>query len=83
MLMEQFMNFENTENITALATFIGAVVLCLSILKIAAFVGRYVNLVDRPTSRKLHVGNIPLVGGISIFLTFLTMQLVGYKQTCP
>ena len=30
-----------------------------------------VSLVDYPSERKLHKGNIPLVGGISIFITIL------------
>ena len=30
------------------------------------------NLVDHPTERKNHIGNIPLTGGICIFLGLLT-----------
>lgn len=34
-------------------------------------------LVDQPNSRKLHSGSIPLVGGISIFLTFSLFLLTN------
>ncbi|PKF62523.1 undecaprenyl-phosphate alpha-N-acetylglucosaminyl 1-phosphate transferase [Psychromonas sp. psych-6C06] len=32
-----------------------------------------VGFVDRPTSRKLHQGNIPLIGGVSIFLPIVIL----------
>lgn len=70
------MNPEHPQIIAIAAVFFCAVLLCLGILQVAAGVGRDVNLVDRPTARKLHVGNIPLVGGISIFLTFLALQFL-------
>lgn len=34
-------------------------------------VGRRLGFVDRPDARKTHIGEIPLVGGIAIFLTIL------------
>ncbi|WP_421244588.1 UDP-N-acetylglucosamine--undecaprenyl-phosphate N-acetylglucosaminephosphotransferase [Aeromonas sp. 601019] len=34
-------------------------------------VAKKINLVDRPNERKLHQGAIPLVGGISIYLTLM------------
>jgi UDP-GlcNAc:undecaprenyl-phosphate GlcNAc-1-phosphate transferase len=34
------------------------------------------NLVDRPTFRKQHVGNIPAVGGLAIYLAFLFAFLI-------
>lgn len=37
------------------------------------------NLIDYPSSRKKHVGNIPLIGGISIFLGLLSSQLFQYQ----
>ena len=42
----------------------------ISILTLRSFAIRF-NLVDFPTSRKNHVGNIPLIGGICIFLGVL------------
>ena len=74
--MDQLANMGITEINSATATLAISIVLCLSFLKIAMHVGRYVNFVDKPTARKKHVGNIPLVGGVSIYLTFLTMQLL-------
>jgi UDP-GlcNAc:undecaprenyl-phosphate GlcNAc-1-phosphate transferase len=41
-------------------------------------VAQKINLVDRPNERKLHQGLVPLVGGISIYLTL--MLVLWYKQ---
>lgn len=38
-------------------------------------------LVDRPSSRKTHVGNVPLIGGISIFISVLTASLIWLPNT--
>lgn len=35
-----------------------------------------INLLDKPNTRKRHVGAIPLIGGISVFLGVLTSSLV-------
>ncbi|WP_051660896.1 MraY family glycosyltransferase [Bosea sp. 117] len=32
-------------------------------------------LVDRPTARKVHIGNVPVVGGLAMFLAFLAVGL--------
>lgn len=45
--------------------FIGA----LALLFIARKVARKVGLVDKPNARKLHHGHIPLVGGVSVYLS--------------
>ena len=29
---------------------------------------RYIGLLDKPSSRKFHSGNIPLIGGLSVFI---------------
>lgn len=42
--------------------------ICLFFLRKVA---KKINLVDRPNERKLHQGAIPLVGGISIYLTLM------------
>lgn len=34
-------------------------------------IAKKINLVDRPNERKMHVGVIPLVGGISIYITLM------------
>lgn len=58
----------------ALLLFLGAFLLCLSFLKILGTAGRHFKLVDAPDQRKRHTGHIPLVGGLAIFLTFVSFQ---------
>ena len=44
-------------------------------------VANFINLVDKPTIRKTHIGNIPLIGGISIFGTvFVSIFLIDYPN---
>lgn len=50
------------------AIFFIAAFICLFFLRRVA---KKINLVDRPNERKLHQGAIPLVGGISIYLTLM------------
>lgn len=45
---------------------------CLFMLLIIRFVAIKVGLVDKPNERKKHDGNIPLVGGIAIYLSIFT-----------
>ena len=45
---------------------LGCFIACLALMPLA----RRTGLVDRPAGRKQHDGNIPLVGGICIFLVF-------------
>lgn len=47
--------------------FIAAVV----ITRLTVSLGARLGLVDRPDARKQHIGNVPLAGGIAIFLTLL------------
>ena len=54
--------------------FLVSALLCIAVLSIAVVLGKKCGLVDHPKGRKHHVGDIPLVGGLSIFLTFLVMQ---------
>lgn len=37
------------------------------------------NLVDYPTERKNHIGNIPLIGGICVFLGILTSYFLFFE----
>ena len=48
----------------------------LLIARIAASIGARVGLVDRPDARKQHQGEVPLTGGIAVFVTFLFGTLV-------
>ena len=57
------------------AIFFIAVALCAILLAIGAKAGAYCGLVDKPDHRKRHTGDIPLVGGLSIFLTYTALHL--------
>lgn len=52
--------------------------IAFAILFLMRKVARKAGLVDKPSGRKIHTGNIPLVGGISICLT-----IVNYIYTHP
>lgn len=57
--------------------------LCFAFLAIKFFkpVAIEMGLVDKPSERKHHTGNIPLIGGISIFLAVLFASLVWLPST--
>ncbi len=40
-----------------------------------------VGLVDKPNERKTHSGHIPLIGGISIFISVLAASLIWLPDT--
>jgi UDP-GlcNAc:undecaprenyl-phosphate GlcNAc-1-phosphate transferase len=48
----------------------------LAVLFMARKVARRVGLVDKPNSRKLHQGHIPLVGGVSVYLSLWILYLM-------
>ncbi|MEW6996858.1 UDP-N-acetylglucosamine--undecaprenyl-phosphate N-acetylglucosaminephosphotransferase [Colwelliaceae bacterium BS250] len=50
-------------------------------LKLFVPVAIQVGLVDTPTNRKIHVGDIPLIGGVSIFLAVLIASLLWLPNT--
>jgi UDP-GlcNAc:undecaprenyl-phosphate/decaprenyl-phosphate GlcNAc-1-phosphate transferase len=53
-------------------------VFCTSFISLFVFrkLAKWFDLVDKPNARKHHVGQIPLIGGVSIFITVLiTVQL--------
>ena len=47
-------------------------------IKVLRPIAIYFNLVDIPTSRKRHVGHIPLIGGLSIYVGLLVAILAAY-----
>lgn len=49
-------------------------------IKIANPIAIRVGLVDVPNQRKLHVGNIPLIGGIAVYMGVLTGSVVLFEQ---
>lgn len=44
---------------------------CIIAIFILSKIARYVGLIDKPNFRKKHSGNIPLIGGISIYFGLL------------
>lgn len=50
-------------------------------LKLFVPVAIEVGLVDTPTNRKVHVGDVPLIGGVSIFLAVLLASLLWLPNT--
>jgi len=59
----------------ALLAFITTAILIVFLRPLAIWVG----LVDVPSARKSHSGNIPLIGGIAIFVGSLTALLIQHK----
>lgn len=59
-------------------------VFCLSfaVTLLLRSVAKRIGLVDKPDARKLHSGAIPLVGGISIYLSFTLFLLIN-PQSIP
>ena len=42
-----------------------------------------INLVDRPNHRKIHEGNVPLIGGIAIMGGFMVAALLSPRSPQP
>jgi UDP-GlcNAc:undecaprenyl-phosphate GlcNAc-1-phosphate transferase len=63
---------QDTRIVLACALAAGVSVVALAVL---ARLAEPLGLVDRPSSRKLHVGHIPLVGGLSVFIGVLAGAL--------
>ena len=62
-------------SVVPLLAFVLTAVLIVMLRPMAIFIG----LVDVPSKRKLHAGNIPLIGGVAIFLAALSsMVLLSY-----
>ena len=50
-------------------TYLLTFTLTLIFIYISSLISPFFNLIDLPNSRKLHKGSVPLVGGISIYLS--------------
>ena len=59
-----------------IAAFLSSCILCFVLRQPAQKLG----LVDWPNIRKHHIGTVPLIGGLAIFITFLGFFLVGIEQ---
>ena len=55
---------------------LGCFIACLALMPLA----RQTSLVDQPAGRKQHDGNIPLVGGIAIFLTYTLVDFFFFNS---
>lgn len=66
--MEHISSYE----VIFISAFLTACVTIVGLRPIAANIG----LVDRPNSRKKHLGEIPLIGGIAIYFTLLTVSQI-------
>ena len=66
------MNFLVIDNLFLIILFFINIILLYFFSKI----GKSINLVDIPDDRKMHVGEIPLVGGLAIFSTFFLFFLI-------
>ena len=58
-----------------------AFVFALIAIKFFKPVAEEVGLVDKPNERKTHTGHIPLIGGISIFVSVLAASLIWLPDT--
>ena len=55
--------------------------ICLNLLIILFLhkISFYIGLIDSPGKRKMHQGNIPVIGGISIYLSLIPLN-VGHRR---
>lgn len=60
--------------------FVSVLVCALSIFLLTPLANKY-ELVDSPGSRKRHTGNIPLIGGLAIYLSILASVLIFLDQS--
>jgi len=71
------MNLLGVDQWPLMLIFFVALMLCAAFLSVTRRLGKQFGLVDKPSYRKQHRGHIPLVGGASIFLTYVTMHLAA------
>ncbi len=53
---------------------------CFLTIKVAKPIALKVGLVDSPNHRKIHTGNVPLVGGIAVYIGVLTACSILFPQ---
>ena len=68
-----------TETLTVFFAFLASYIAIITIKPFAIKVG----LVDEPCSRKKHIGSIPLIGGVCIFVAVLASVLMFYPLDKP
>ncbi len=55
-----------------------AVVVSASLVPVSRALAQRVGVLDRPGRRKIHRRATPRLGGVAVFLTFMSIVLVGY-----
>ncbi|TLU67689.1 UDP-N-acetylglucosamine--undecaprenyl-phosphate N-acetylglucosaminephosphotransferase [Thalassotalea litorea] len=56
-------------------------VFAFAAIKVLNPLAQDIGLVDRPSARKLHQGNIPLIGGLSVFVAVLFAAIIWLPNT--
>lgn len=54
---------------------------CTAVLHLLSYYANKFKLVDKPNQRKLHCGEVPLVGGVSVFLTVIIAIVILFGIT--
>ena len=57
--------------------------MCLAFILLLEGIAPKVGLVDKPTQRKRHIGHVPTVGGIAIFISLFFVSLMPGTQEAP
>ncbi len=64
-------------------TVIFATLFCAAIIPVLGKLAVAYGLTDKPDSRKRHLGEIPLVGGIAVFATLLAFEFISQGPLVP
>ena len=62
---------------------LGTTLLCLCLIPAIEKLAPNLGLLDRPNTRKHHIGDVPLVGGIAIFTSIATVSLITGTAVVP
>jgi UDP-GlcNAc:undecaprenyl-phosphate GlcNAc-1-phosphate transferase len=63
--------------------FVTSLALAAALTPVAGWLGRRLDVVDRPGGRRTHKGEIPRLGGIPLFLAFVVAVAVGQALGIP
>lgn len=64
-------------------TYLLAGVLCAALIIVLEKIAPFIGLVDKPSSRKRHLGEVPLIGGLAVFGTMAILALVIGNPPIP
>lgn len=68
---------------SSLSIFINSAAITIVFLIVAAPVARFLGLIDKPSTRKKHVGDVPLTGGLAILATVVLISFVTHSPPLP